>query len=496
MAVAPPAASHRASHAGPRMADLAAPARLVFGDALVNGSLPPANGWPALALSPRCCGRKLCGGAGDPRDTRRADRALAAPDAHESGVAAGAPDDRRPAAARAGARSDGCARLTLVLLPSLPSDDVSATSSMSHQCRASRQPLVTAPSAFPHDPFLTLVFCRAPARCMSAWATALRAVTGLRRRSRRARHLCAALQAARLGRTWQRRADLGHLGASHQTGAAGHAALRWIRCACWFCPARTRRRHADRALLACTGSRAAGRSRRSSPSALDLHQVRLAGAAALYFLLLVRARLRQGESAGAIAARSPGGGVVGRCALTALPYWAGPATLSASSTRRGTAARQLAARSVSCATRAAQGLGLAPAAAKSAVETLLKLGTLALLPGLAACRPPRGRPAKPARQLGWVLVAYVVIASGWFWPVRHWRSRSRALAGQRADDRRAAAAAASSRYTRSCRCTRRRSMGCAPGCLGRRLATALPAARAVARWLRSRACGALEWRSE
>src|SRR5258705_8865792 len=29
---------------------LLAPARLVFGDALVNGSLPPASGWPALAL--------------------------------------------------------------------------------------------------------------------------------------------------------------------------------------------------------------------------------------------------------------------------------------------------------------------------------------------------------------------------------------------------------------------------------------------------------------
>src|SRR5260221_9070077 len=29
---------------------LLTPARLVFGDALVNGSLPPARGWPALAL--------------------------------------------------------------------------------------------------------------------------------------------------------------------------------------------------------------------------------------------------------------------------------------------------------------------------------------------------------------------------------------------------------------------------------------------------------------
>src|SRR5258705_12303593 len=28
---------------------LLAPARLVFGDALVNGRLPPASGWPALA---------------------------------------------------------------------------------------------------------------------------------------------------------------------------------------------------------------------------------------------------------------------------------------------------------------------------------------------------------------------------------------------------------------------------------------------------------------
>src|SRR5260221_3113244 len=35
---------------------LLAPARLVFGDALVNGSLPPASGWPALAVFPLLLG--------------------------------------------------------------------------------------------------------------------------------------------------------------------------------------------------------------------------------------------------------------------------------------------------------------------------------------------------------------------------------------------------------------------------------------------------------
>src|SRR5258708_22424581 len=63
---------------------LLAPARLVFGDALVNGSLPPASGWPALALFAVLLGAATCvaargipGSRGGPSPPRRAPSARA-----------------------------------------------------------------------------------------------------------------------------------------------------------------------------------------------------------------------------------------------------------------------------------------------------------------------------------------------------------------------------------------------------------------------------------
>lgn len=121
---------------------LLAPARWLFGDALVDGSVPAERGWPALALF-----AVLLVGA-------------------SAGAALALPLCRRNQGAgwRALALALGCAAafgVTLVLLPSLPSDDVFSyilygrIGAVHHA-----NPLVAAPSAFPHDPFLLLVFWR------------------------------------------------------------------------------------------------------------------------------------------------------------------------------------------------------------------------------------------------------------------------------------------------------------------------------------------------
>ncbi len=121
---------------------LLTPARLLFGDALVDGSRPAERGWPALALF-----AVLLVGA-------------------SVGAALALPLCRRHqgASGRYLALALGCAAVfgvTLVLLPSLPSDDVFSyilygrIGAVHHA-----NPLIAAPSAFPHDPFLLLVFWR------------------------------------------------------------------------------------------------------------------------------------------------------------------------------------------------------------------------------------------------------------------------------------------------------------------------------------------------
>src|SRR5258708_27348843 len=159
------------------------PARLVFGDALVNGSLPPARGWPALALFAVLLVAASCVAALVIPVTRGGLIARRrAPDAHESGVAGWwrrTTDDQRRLALALGVTA--VLGLTLVLLPSLPSDDVFSyilygRISVVHHAN----PLVTAPSAFPHDPFLTLVFWQGTRAVYGpAWLLLSAAVTGL-----------------------------------------------------------------------------------------------------------------------------------------------------------------------------------------------------------------------------------------------------------------------------------------------------------------------------
>jgi hypothetical protein len=410
---------------------LLAPARLVFGDALVNGSLPPARGWPALALFAVLLVAASCVAALVIPVTRGGLIARRrAPDAHESGVAGWwrrTTDDQRRLALALGVTA--VLGLTLVLLPSLPSDDVFSyilygRISVVHHAN----PLVTAPSAFPHDPFLTLVFWQGTRAVYGpAWLLLSAAVTGL------AEALGGALAtyvllfklvglAAHLANAALIWAILGRIAPDRRL--LGTLLYAWNPlCLLEFCASA----HNDAVMLTGALLGVYWLTRGWEVAALvafglsiSIKYVWLA-LLPLYFLLVVRARLRQSAAAGAIARALAwrAGVVAGVVALTALPYWAGPATLSG--IVYSPPAQQLdnsLLEALSWPLRAlAQGLGLAPAAAKSAVEALLKLGALALFAWLwlRAARRVRDLPGL-LNSWAWVLVAYVVIASGWFWP--------------------------------------------------------------------------------
>jgi alpha-1,6-mannosyltransferase len=119
---------------------LLGPARLIFGSAPVNGSIPPERGWPALLLFATLLVGASC------------QAALAIPLCLRY-----AGGGRRYLLLALGAAA--IFSLTLVLLPALPSDDLFSyilygrIGAIHHA-----NPLIVTPSAFPNDPFLRLVF--------------------------------------------------------------------------------------------------------------------------------------------------------------------------------------------------------------------------------------------------------------------------------------------------------------------------------------------------
>ncbi len=147
---------------------LLAPTRALFGDALVDGSVPGARGWPELALFAVLLVGASCAAAWALLLARRmeASGASGASDAELRDA-----DDHAGAgiAARRNPRwllwvalgVTALLGLTLVLSPALPSDDVFSyilygrISAVHHA-----NPLVTTPAAFTGDPFLPLVFWR------------------------------------------------------------------------------------------------------------------------------------------------------------------------------------------------------------------------------------------------------------------------------------------------------------------------------------------------
>lgn len=427
---------------------LLAPARLLFGDGLVDGSVPAERGWSALALFAVLLVGASCAAALTLPLCRR-----------DQGA------DRRHLALAL-----GCAAAlgtTLVVLPSLPSDDVFSyilygRIGVVHHAN----PLISAPSVFPHDPFLTLVFWQGvPSVYGPAWLLisggvtliaeglggSLAAYVGLFKLLGLLAHLAnAALIWAILGRLAPSRRLLGTL------------LYAWNPlCLLEFCASA----HNDAvmltfALLGVYCLVRAGEAPIPSPSPVrgrgDTGQgLRLRAALAqltfqhsyvlwevgavvcfglsiatkyvllallpLYLTLVWWRGRERGEewqrAAWALVWRV--GIVLAVVVVTALPFWAGPRTLGA--ILYSPPAQQLdnsLLEAVSWPLRAlAQAAGVPHAAAAALVENGLKLLGLA---GFAVVWLAQFRRARSLDGMidawAWTLFGYVVIASGWFWP--------------------------------------------------------------------------------
>jgi hypothetical protein len=140
-----------------------------------------------------------------------------------------------------------------------------------------------------------------------------------------------------------------------------------------------------------------------------------------YLMLVARRQLEEGGHIRQVALSLSWrlGVVLGVVALTSLPYWAGPQTLAAIA--YSPPAQQLdnsLLEVLQWPLRAlAQGLGISHAAAAPIVGTGLKLagGGVFFVLWLRQLRTVRNRESLLAAQ-AWALLAYVVVASGWFWP--------------------------------------------------------------------------------
>ena len=389
---------------------LLAPARLVFGDTLVNASVPPEHGWLALALF-----AVLLIGAS-------AAAALALPICRRCQGA----DRRHLTLALGGAAILGA---TLVLLPSLPSDDVFSYVLYGRISAVhGANPLVTVPSAFPHDPFLTLVFWRGTRSVYGpAWLlfsdglTHLALALGGRlptyillfKLTGWLAHLAnAALIWSILGVIAPRRRLLGTLlyawnplcllefcASAHNDAVMLTFALVGVYCLVrgWELPA-----------LAAFGL------------SISIKYVFLA-LLPLYLVYVARQALDRHEPArrvaGAIAWQLAV--VLGVVALTALPFWAGPQTLG--SILYSPPAQQLdnsLLEALQWPLRSlAQALGISRGAAASLVQTALKVAGLLLFFGIWLWHLRRVRDfASMLHAWAWVLFWYTVVASGWFWP--------------------------------------------------------------------------------
>lgn len=425
---------------------LLAPARLVFGDGLVDASVPPERGWPVLALFATLLVGASCAAVLVVPVCRRCQGA----------------NRRHLALALGGAALLG---LTLVLLPSLPSDDVFSytlygrISAIHHA-----NPLISAPSNFPHDPFLSLVFWRGVRSVygplwllLSAGLTQIAEALGgslaayilLFKLTGLLAHLAnAALTWAILGVLAPRRRLLGTLlyawnplcllefcASAHNDAVMLTLALLGIYCLArsWETPtvsvgeSTSEIPPADvhrpllRALLSSAGHvywEAAGLV--AFALSISTKYVLLA-LLPFYFALVMRLALARHDTPARIA-RATGWRltlVCGVLALTAAPYWAGPQTLG--SIAFSPPAQQLdnsLPEALSWPLRAlVQAFGASRSGAAAFVDTGLKGVVLAAFVAfwLLALRRVRDLESMLATW-GWVLFAYVAVASVWFWP--------------------------------------------------------------------------------
>ena len=388
---------------------LLTPARLIFGNALVNGSVPGAREWPALALFAAL----LVGAACACGVAVLAARTLTTP------------SPRSLRLILIGALVLG---VTLLLLPSLPSDDVFSyilygRISVVHHAN----PLVVAPSSFPRDPFLSLVFWRGVrsvygpvwllvsgglTHIAQALGGSLAAYVLLFKLLGLAAHLAnAALIWAILGRLAPRRQVLGTL------------LYAWNPlCLLEFCASA----HNDAVMLTFALAAVYLLLRGQEVAALAMMGLSISTKYVLlillplYLALILRQRLAQNEAVGHVAWSLVWrvGVVFGVVLLTALPYWDGRHTFS--SILYSPPAQQLdnsPLEALSYPLRAILALFVGHAQAGKLAENWLKaLGLLAFaLIWLRLLRRVRDVESMLAGW-AWALFAYVVVASGWFWP--------------------------------------------------------------------------------
>lgn len=417
---------------------LLAPARLVFGNALVDASVPPERGWPALALFAVLLVGASCGAA------------LVVPICRRYQGASG----RHLALALGGA---GLLGVTLLLLPSLPSDDIFSYILYGRiSAIHGANPLISAPSSFPNDPFLSLVFWRGVrsvygpawlllsaglARVAEALGGSLAIYVLLFKLVGLLAHLAnTALVWAILGVLAPRRRLLGTLlyawnplyllefcASAHNDALMLTFALLGVYCL-------ARGWHADDAVLIEARHDRAGRRTHQPPPAVWEVAALVAFALSIsikyvllallpfYFALTLRRMLARRHERPAGIALALGWRLAIVCcvlAVTALPYWAGPDTLG--SIAFSPPAQQLdnsLPEALSWPLRAlAQALGASRSGAATLVDTGLKAVVLAVFAvlWLLALRRVRGLESMLAAW-SWVLVAYVVVASVWFWP--------------------------------------------------------------------------------
>ncbi|HEX6818803.1 MAG TPA: hypothetical protein VF120_10540 [Ktedonobacterales bacterium] len=432
------------------------PARALFGDTLVAASVPPDRAWPQLALFAfllvgASLAQALAALSARGRDLSRpsmAGQLAPAPPGKDAAAVGRAPaESPRPASAIAflvqTAREhkllllvSGATLLfgvTLLLLPSLPSDDIFSYILYGRISAVhGANPLVATPADFPGDPFLSLVFWRnvrsvyGPVWLLLSGGLSLLAqalggslvvyvllfkLLGL------GAHLANALL------IW---AILGRLAPNHPGRQLfGTLLYAWNPlCLLEFCASA----HNDAVMLLflllgvyclVRGWEWAGLVAFGLSISTKYLPLILLPFYVVYIVSLLRASGSPWRPVlAAVAWRFAL--IFGVVALTAIPYWAGPRTLGA--LLFSPPAQQLdnsLLESISWPLRAlTQGLlHVSAADARSLVDNSLKIGALALFVLLWL------RELRRATSLvgmltawGWALLWYAVVASGWFWP--------------------------------------------------------------------------------
>ncbi|HEX9036719.1 MAG TPA: hypothetical protein VF808_06965 [Ktedonobacterales bacterium] len=398
------------------------PARTVFGDTLVDASVPPVAGWPQLALfATLLVGASCAWGLAVWRARGLGDLS------HRAGASARRYPRLGLWLALGGAAVMG---ITLALLPSLPSDDVFSYILYGRiSALHGANPLIATPADFPNDPFLPLVYWQATrsvygpiwlglsdliARLAEALGGSLALYVALFKLVGLAAHLAdAALVWAILGRIAPRQR------------LAGTLFYAWSPlCLLEFSASA----HNDAVMLlflllgvyAITrGWEAAGLALIGLSIATKYTPVALLPIYGAYIVWRERANGADWRAV-ALGLAWRAGIVALAVVVTAAPLWAGPKTLGA--LLFSPPAQQLDNSLLDTLQwplrwLAQSALGWSVAQARSVVETGLKALALLAFAGLWLWEFRRARSLGGTLSAwGWALLWFAAVASGWFWP--------------------------------------------------------------------------------